>query len=44
MSSFIDGIRGKPMVMGNGADGRAGVAVCLAMLQSSRERRWIELA
>jgi predicted dehydrogenase len=40
---FIDGIRGKPMYAGNGADGRAGVAACLAMLQSSKERRWVDL-
>jgi predicted dehydrogenase len=41
---FIDGIRGKPMNAGNGPDGRAGVAACLAMLQSSKERRWVDVA
>jgi predicted dehydrogenase len=43
MQSFIDGIQGKPMTAGNGLDGRAGVEVSLAMLESSRERRWIDL-
>jgi UDP-N-acetyl-2-amino-2-deoxyglucuronate dehydrogenase len=41
--SFLDGVRGRPMQAGTGADGRAGVAACLAMLQSSREQRWIRL-
>ena len=40
---FIDGMHGKPMLCGNGADGRAGVAACLAMLESSRDRRWVDL-
>jgi predicted dehydrogenase len=44
MQSFIDGIHGKPMVAGNGKDGREAVAVCLAMLQSTKERRMIDLA
>jgi predicted dehydrogenase len=44
MQSFVDGIQGKPMRAGNGADGRAGVAVCLAMLQSSTEGRFVKLA
>ena len=44
IQSFIDGIRGKPMVCGDGQDGRAGVVACLAMLQASKERRWIELS
>ena len=41
--SFVDGINGKPMQMGTGADGRAGVAVSLALLASSREHRLITL-
>jgi len=44
MQSFIDGIHGKPMQAGSGRDGRAGVAVSLAMIESSRQRRWIELS
>jgi predicted dehydrogenase len=44
MQSFVDGINGKPMRAGTGADGRAGVAVCLAMMQSSRENRFVNLA
>jgi len=43
MQSFIDGIQGRPMTAGNGRDGRAGVEVCLAMLKSSQEQRWIRL-
>ena len=43
MKSFVDGINGKPMQMGTGADGRAGVAVSLALLASSREHRLITL-
>jgi len=41
IASFIDGIEGKPMAAGSGTDGRASVATCVAMLQSSRERRWV---
>ena len=44
MQAFIDGINGKPMRAGTGADGRAGVAVCLAMMQSSLENRFVNLA
>lgn len=48
MDSFIAAINGTPTSaaapqVGNGADGRAAVAACQAMLASSRERRWIEL-
>jgi len=44
IAAFIDGIAGKPMKGGTGEDGRASVATCVAMLQSSRERRWVDLA
>ncbi len=44
MASFVDGINGKPMRAGTGADGRAGVAVCLALRASSRERRLVSLS
>jgi len=43
MQSFIDGIEGKPMAIGTGVDGRAGLAACLGMLTSTRERRLVEL-
>lgn len=43
IQSFIDGIHGQPMQAGSGADGRAGLAACLAMLTSTRERRLVEL-
>lgn len=42
MQAFIDGIRGKPLRCGSGRDGRAGIATCQAMFQSSRERRWVQ--
>jgi predicted dehydrogenase len=43
MESFIDGMEGRPMEAGSGRDGRVGLAACLAMLTSTRERRLIEL-
>jgi predicted dehydrogenase len=43
LQSFIDAIAGKPLTGASGADGRAGIAACLAMLTSSRERRWVSL-
>jgi predicted dehydrogenase len=43
MRSFIDGLKGLPMQAGNGTDGRAGLAPALALLQSSRERRIVEV-
>ena len=43
MQSFIDGIHGKPMVAGSGADGRAGVAVSLAIMESSRTNQFVSL-
>jgi predicted dehydrogenase len=44
ISAFLDAVHGKPAAGGTGADGRAGVEACLAMLTSSRERRFVELA
>jgi len=41
MAAFIDLIEGRPSKIGQGADGRAGVEACVAMLQSSAEKRWI---
>jgi predicted dehydrogenase len=43
MSAFIDAIRGSPSGAGTGLDGRAGVEAVIAMLISSRERRWVDL-
>lgn len=43
IESFIGGIQGRPMQCGNGLDGRAGVAVPLALMRSSREKRMILL-
>jgi predicted dehydrogenase len=48
ITAFLAAIAGEeaastlPLV-GTGADGRAAVAVCRAMLASSAERRWIDL-
>jgi predicted dehydrogenase len=44
IQSFIDGIHGKPMQIGNGEDGRKAVAACLAMMTSSKEGRMIRLS
>lgn len=44
MSAFIAAIEGQPSNVGSAADGRAGVAACLAMLESSATRSWINLA
>ncbi|MDB6092738.1 MAG: putative dehydrogenase [Verrucomicrobia bacterium] len=49
MAAFITAIRGEeppPGVtrVGTGQDGRVALVVCLAMLASSRDRRWVELA
>ena len=43
ISSFIDLIEGKPSNVGLGQDGIAGVVACLAMLESSAQRRWISI-
>lgn len=43
MAAFIDLIHGRPTEVGSGEAGRAAVAACRAMLQSSAERRWISL-
>lgn len=43
IQSFIDGIHGKPMLAGSGVDGRAGVAACLAIMESSRDGRFVSV-
>jgi UDP-N-acetyl-2-amino-2-deoxyglucuronate dehydrogenase len=43
IQSFIDGVHGKPMNVATGADGRAGLAVCLALMTSSRENRLVQI-
>jgi UDP-N-acetyl-2-amino-2-deoxyglucuronate dehydrogenase len=43
MQSFIDGIQGKPMQAATGADGRAGVAACLGLLESSKAGAFVRL-
>ena len=43
MQSFIDGMHGKTMEAGSGEDGRAGLAACLSMLTSTRDRCLVEL-
>ncbi|MEO6004844.1 MAG: Gfo/Idh/MocA family oxidoreductase [Opitutus sp.] len=44
IQAFIDRIHGKPSAVATGDDGRAGLAICLAMLTSSQERRLVELS
>jgi predicted dehydrogenase len=43
IASFIDLIEGKPSNIGIAEDGRAAVAACVAMLESSSNRSWISL-
>jgi len=43
IQSFIDRLNGKPSEVATGADGRAGLAACLAMLTSSQSGRVVEL-
>ena len=43
IQSLIDGIHGRPMRGATGKDGRDGLAVCIAMLTSSREKRIVTL-
>ena len=48
MESFIRAICGEASpagatLVGTGADGRAAIAACQAMLTSSKERRWVDL-
>lgn len=42
-TAFIAAIQGRPSDVGTGADGLAGVAACLAMIESSKARAWIHL-
>lgn len=41
MAAFLDLIEGRPTTVGTGPAGRAAVAACRAILDSSRERRWL---
>ncbi|HEY0865236.1 MAG TPA: Gfo/Idh/MocA family oxidoreductase [Lacunisphaera sp.] len=41
LSAFIAAIEGRPSDVGSAADGRAGVAACMAMLESSATRGWV---
>lgn len=43
IQSFIDRVNGKPSEVATGADGRAGLAACLAMLTSNAENRIVTL-
>jgi predicted dehydrogenase len=43
MNAFIAAINGQPSEVGTGADGRAGVAAAIAMIESSKTRSWITL-
>ena len=43
LSAFIGAIEGRPGEAGTGADGRAGVQACVAMLESSAKKQWIFL-
>ena len=43
IQAFIDRIHGKPSHVATGADGRAGLAACLAMLTSTKENRFVDL-
>jgi len=44
MTAFIDLIEGRPTEVGTGADGRAAVSACRAILSASDERRWLQPA
>jgi UDP-N-acetyl-2-amino-2-deoxyglucuronate dehydrogenase len=43
IQAFVDRINGKQSDVATGADGRAGLATCLAMLTSSQENRFVQL-
>lgn len=43
LAAFVAMIAGRPSGIGTGADGRAGVGACVAMLDSSVGRRWVDL-
>lgn len=43
IASFVDRIHGKPSDVATGADGRAGLAICLGVMRSSQEGRFINL-
>ena len=44
IQAFVDRIHGKPSEVATGADGRAGLAACMAMLTSTKENRIVSLA
>lgn len=41
LASFLEAVAGRPAEVATAAEGRAAVAACVAMLQSSAERRWV---
>lgn len=41
--AMVDALEGRDAEIGSWADGRAGVAACVAMMESSRCRRWMDL-
>ncbi|MBL9216543.1 MAG: Gfo/Idh/MocA family oxidoreductase [Opitutaceae bacterium] len=43
IASFVDRIHGRPSDVATGADGRAGLAICLGMMTSSRDGRFVNL-
>lgn len=44
LTAFIDAIEGRPSLVGTGSDGRAAVAACVAMLESSAGKCWVSPA
>lgn len=44
LAAFVAMIRGEASEVGTAADGRAGVEACMAMLDSSAGRRWVEFS
>lgn len=44
LAAFIGRIEGKSTLVGTGEDGLAGVSACLAMIESSRTRAWVQPA
>ena len=43
MQAFVDSIHGQPSIEGTAADGRAGVAAVMAMLESSKTQQTISI-
>jgi predicted dehydrogenase len=44
IQAFVDRINGKTSEVATGQDGRAGLAICLSMMTSSKEHRFVSLA